>query len=60
MGSGPPKPGRAHEKQHSPAIFIIDQEGKRRWYISTNFEGAPPPSALIVQHVRALLAASGT
>ncbi|MGQ0654801.1 MAG: SCO family protein, partial [Betaproteobacteria bacterium] len=42
MGSGPPKPGRAHEKQHSPAIFIIDQEGKRRWYISTNFEGAPP------------------
>lgn len=54
--SGKPKPDKSEEKEHSPAIFIIDQNGKRRWYISTNYEGAPPPSALIVKHVRALLA----
>lgn len=54
--SGPPKPDRTDEKQHSPAIFVIDQAGKRRWFFSTNFEGAPPPSALIVKHVNALLA----
>jgi protein SCO1/2 len=56
MGSGPPKPNRPEEKQHSPAIYVIDQAGKRRWYFSTNFEGAPPPSALIVKHVKSLLA----
>jgi len=56
VASGPPKPDRPDEKQHSPAIFVIDQAGQRRWYFSTNFEWAPPPSVLIVKHVRALLA----
>lgn len=56
LASGPPKPSRPEEKQHSPAIYVIDQAGKRRWYLSTNFEGAPPPSALIVKHVKSLLA----
>jgi cytochrome oxidase Cu insertion factor (SCO1/SenC/PrrC family) len=56
MASGPPKPDRPDEKQHSPSIYVIDQAGQRRWYFSTNFEGAPPPSALIVKHVKALLA----
>jgi len=55
LGSGPPKPGRAHERQHSPSIFIIDQAGRRRWYLSAHFEGAPPASELIVRHVKALL-----
>lgn len=56
LGSGPSKPNNPDEKQHSPAIFVIDQAGQRRWHFSTVFEGAPPPSALIVKHVRALLA----
>ena len=56
MASGPPKPDRPEEKQHSPAIYVIDQAGQRRWFLSTNFEGAPPPSALIVKHAKALLA----
>lgn len=56
VGAGPPKPDRPGEKAHSPANFIIDQAGRRRWYLSTNFEGAPPLSALIVKHVKALLA----
>ena len=56
LGSGPPKPDRPGEKQHSPAIFVIDQAGQRRWFFSTNFEGAPAPSVLIVKHVNALLA----
>lgn len=49
-------PDRPDEKQHTPAIFVIDQSGKLRWYISTNFEGAPAPSTLIVKRVKALLA----
>lgn len=53
--SGDPKPGRPHELQHSPAVFVIDSRGHRRWYLSTNFEGAPPLNALLVKHVRTLL-----
>lgn len=49
-------PDKPDEKQHTPAIFVIDQAGGLRWYLSTNFEGAPAPSALIVKHARALLA----
>lgn len=56
VGAGPPKPNQPNEKAHSPANFVIDQTGRRRWYFSTNFEGAPPLNALIVQHVRELLA----
>ena len=56
VGSGPPKPDKPDEKQHSPSIFVIDQAGRRRWVFSVNFEGAPPPSALIVKHARELLA----
>lgn len=56
VGSGPPKAGKPEEKQHSPSIFVIDHAGKRRWFFSTNFDGAPTPSALIVKHVKALLA----
>lgn len=56
LASGPPKPDRPGEKQHSPSIYVIDQAGERRWYFSTNFEDAPAPSALIVKHVKALLA----
>lgn len=55
LGSGPPKKDRPNEKEHSPAIFVIDQTGKLRWYFSLNFKGAPAPSALIVKHVTALL-----
>ena len=56
MASGPPKPDRLDEKQHSPSIYVIDQAGQRRWYFSTNFDDAPPPSALIVKHAKELLA----
>lgn len=56
MASGPPKADRPDEKQHSPSIYVIDRSGQRRWFLSTSFEGAPPPSALIVKHVKALLA----
>ena len=56
QGSGPPKPDKPEEKQHSPSVFIIDRAGARRWFLSVNFEGAPPLSALIVKHVKALLA----
>lgn len=53
--SGRPKPDKPDEKQHSPAIYIIDQAGQKNRFLSTNFEDAPPASALIVKHVKALL-----
>lgn len=56
VASSLPKPDRPDEKAHSSANFVIDQSGRRRWYLSTNFEGAPPLSALIVKHVKSLLA----
>jgi len=56
VASSLPKPNQPNEKAHSPANFVIDQTGRRRWYLSTNFEGAPPLSTLIVKHVRELLA----
>lgn len=57
LGSGPPKADKPAEKLHSVGIYVIDQSGRRRWVIgSTSYEGAPLPSALIVKHVRALLA----
>lgn len=49
-------PDDPDEKQHTPAIFVIDRAGGLRWYLSTGFEGAPAPSALIVKHVKLLLA----
>jgi protein SCO1/2 len=53
--SGRPKSDKPDELQHSPAVFILDRSGLRRWYLSTNFDGAPPLSDLVVKHVRALL-----
>jgi cytochrome oxidase Cu insertion factor (SCO1/SenC/PrrC family) len=32
---GPPKPGKADELQHTPGVYIIDQDGNLGWYIST-------------------------
>lgn len=56
VASSLPKPGKPNEKAHSPANFVIDRTGKRRWFFSTNFDGAPPLSALIVKHAKELLA----
>lgn len=56
LGSGPTKPDKPDEKQHSPAVFAIDQAGRRRWFFSVNFEGAPPLSMLVVKRVKELLA----
>ncbi len=55
LGSGPPKPDKPGEMTHSPAIFVIDWAGQRRWFFSTVFDGAPSASALIVKHVKAIL-----
>ena len=55
LAEGPPKPDKPGELEHSPGAYLIDQAGKERWYISTNFEGAPLLSVLLVKHVRQLL-----
>ena len=56
LGSGPSKRDKPDEKTHSVIIYVIDQSGRRRWAISTDLANASPPSALIVKHVKALLA----
>ncbi|MGH8221923.1 MAG: SCO family protein [Woeseiaceae bacterium] len=57
LGSGPPKVDKPAETLHSVSIYVIDQSGRRRWVIGAlNYDGAPLPSALIVKHVKALLA----
>jgi len=49
------------EIQHTPGVFLIDQTGNQRWYVSTPFDetGTPqwttPLSELLVRHIRKLL-----
>ncbi|MEZ4666482.1 MAG: SCO family protein [Anaerolineae bacterium] len=51
----------AGELVHSPGVYLIDQSGQLRWYISTPFvePGTPAPSLplneLLTKHVRELL-----
>lgn len=46
---------------HTPGVYLIDQKGRMRWYISTPYDetGAPqwtaPLSDLLVKHIQALL-----
>lgn len=55
----PPSPGG--ELIHTPGVYLIDQRGQQRWYVSTPFDetgasvGIAPLSDLLVQHIRALL-----
>lgn len=47
--------------QHTPGVYLIDQDGQLRRYISTSFDetgvvqGTPPLSELLVKQIRALL-----
>lgn len=49
------------EIQHAPGVFLIDQAGQKRWYVSTPFDEAGVPqgtarlSELLIKHVRELL-----
>ena len=46
---------------HTPGVFLIDQTGQKRWYVSTPFDEAgtaqwtAPLSELLVNHIRELL-----
>jgi len=54
-------PQEGGEIVHTPGVFLIDQNGQKRWYISTPFDesGAPsstaPLSELLVMRIRELL-----
>lgn len=60
--AGRPKAGHPDEVAHSPGVYVIDQRGEKRWYISipygatseTRWEG-PGFDELVLRHVRALL-----
>lgn len=59
---GLPKSGKPGEVAHSPGVYVIDQSGMERWYVSVP-EGAalqeawdgPPLTEVLTGHVRALL-----
>lgn len=54
-------PQEGGEILHTPGVFLIDQNGEKRWYISTPFDeaGSPqttaPLSELLVERIRELL-----
>lgn len=46
-----PKHGKPGEVQHSPGVYLIDQEGRLQRYVSASFEGALPLGELLVRHI---------
>ena len=54
-------PQEVGEIMHTPGVFLIDQDGEKRWYISTPFDesGTPqataPLSEILVKRIRELL-----
>lgn len=55
--AGAPKPEKPGEVEHSPGLYVIDQQGQKRWYVSLPFWDAdlPPLHEVLLKHVRALL-----
>lgn len=57
-------PQEGGEILHTPGVFLIDQNGEKRWYISTPFDEAgtsqatAPLSKLLVERIRELLKGS--
>lgn len=49
---------------HTPGVYLIDQQGQKRWYVSVPFDetggssGLTPLSELLVQHIQELLEAA--
>lgn len=56
--SAEPSPD-GHSIMHTPGAFLIDESGKKRWYISTPFSGETdstlPLSELLLKHIREIL-----
>ncbi len=54
-----PKLGKPGEVQHTPGVFIIDQAGRTRWYVSGGVEvddgTTAPLRDLLVRHLHDLL-----
>ena len=54
-------PQEGGEITHTPGVFLVDQTGYKRWYVSTPFDEAGTPqwtaplSELLVKHIRELL-----
>lgn len=52
--AGDEKPGKPGEVQHTPGVYVIDQSGQKRWYISTAFDYRLSLSDIITRRVREL------
>ena len=55
LAEGPPKQGKPQELEHTAGVYIIDQSGNERWYLSTAFDPAVSLHELLVKHIKALL-----
>ena len=60
--AGSPKPGQPGEVAHSPGVYVIDQRGEKRWYVSVPQDAllgvawdGPAFDELILRHVLTLL-----
>lgn len=57
--AGGRKPDKSDETLHSPGVYIIDQAGRERWYISIPLDNpdwiGPSLSELLQRHLRQLL-----
>lgn len=55
--AGDSKPGKPGEVEHTPGVFLIDQEGRRQRYISVPFgqPGFRPLKDILVEQIQALL-----
>ena len=55
------RPREGGELVHTPGVFLIDQRGNKRWYVSTPMDAAGNPlesaplSELLLRHMRSLL-----
>lgn len=59
VARGGPKPDKPDEQLHTPGVFVIDQAGRQRWYVSIPFDAGawagPPLSEVLANRLSELL-----
>ncbi len=61
VAEGPPKPGKPGKREHTPGVYVIDQSGRERWYVSIPFEAwsGPPLNEALQTRLREILKEMG-
>ncbi len=50
-----PAPEEGGEMLHTPGVYLIDQAGRKRWYVSPPFDETATLSELLVKHIGGLI-----